>query len=76
MRRCDLLLVVGTSGLVWPAAGLPGMVKRRGGRVIEFNLGTTDLSASGTVDYLFAGAAGTTLPRFAAAALATAPQDV
>jgi NAD-dependent deacetylase len=76
MRRCDLLLVVGTSGLVWPAAGLPGMVKRRGGRVIEFNLGTTDLSESGTVDYLFAGAAGTTLTRFAAAALAPAPPEV
>jgi NAD-dependent deacetylase len=72
MRRCDLLLVVGTSGLVWPTAGLPKMVKRGGGRVLEFNLGSTDLTESGAVDYLFAGQAGKTLARFASAALAQA----
>lgn len=75
LRRCDLLLVVGTSGLVWPAAGLPEMVRRRGGRVIEFNLGSTELTENGSVDYLFAGAAGTTLPLFVASVLAAPTAD-
>jgi NAD-dependent deacetylase len=75
LRRCDVLLVVGTSGLVWPAAGLPEMVRRRGGRVIEFNLGSTDLTENGSVDYHFAGEAGTTLTRFVAAVLATRTAD-
>ena len=34
---CDLLLVVGTSAQVYPAAGLPLTVKLGGGRVFEFN---------------------------------------
>ena len=76
IRRCDLLLVVGTSGLVWPAAGLPAMVKRQGGLIIEFNLAATDLTEGGLVDYLIEGEAGTTLARFVAAALAAAPGSV
>jgi len=35
--RCDLALVVGTSGLVQPAAGLPYLAKRRGVPLIEVN---------------------------------------
>src|SRR5687768_1324016 len=35
--RADVLLVVGTSGLVWPAAELPAVARRSGGRVIEIN---------------------------------------
>jgi len=31
---CDVMLVVGTSGMVYPAAGLPERAKRRGARVI------------------------------------------
>ncbi|NNK92745.1 MAG: hypothetical protein HKP41_00195, partial [Desulfobacterales bacterium] len=34
---CDLLLVVGTSAQVYPAAGLPMTVKRNGGQIFEFN---------------------------------------
>lgn len=37
VEACDLLLVIGTSGLVHPAAGLPRIAKRRGARVIEIN---------------------------------------
>ena len=34
---CDLLLVIGTSAQVYPAAALPAKVDRNGGRVIECN---------------------------------------
>ena len=33
-RSCDVLLVVGTSGEVWPAALLPGIARQQGARVI------------------------------------------
>jgi len=36
-RECDALLVVGTSGVVQPAASLPGLVKQRRKPVIEIN---------------------------------------
>jgi len=34
---CDLLLVVGTSAQIYPAAALPGIVRQRGGCLFEFN---------------------------------------
>ena len=37
VRACDLLLVIGTSGLVHPAAGLPHIAKRNATRVVEVN---------------------------------------
>ncbi|MDQ7032569.1 MAG: NAD-dependent deacylase [Desulfonauticus sp.] len=39
--EADLALVIGTSGEVAPANTLPAMVKQRGGRIIEINLGKT-----------------------------------
>lgn len=43
-RACDALLVVGTSGVVWPAAGLALAAKESGAAVIEINPGETELS--------------------------------
>lgn len=37
MQDCDALLVVGTSGLVQPAASLPALAHRRGVPVLEIN---------------------------------------
>lgn len=37
VQRCRLLLVVGTSGAVWPAAGLAGQARRAGARVVIVN---------------------------------------
>ena len=37
LNACDLLLVVGTSGVVMPAADLPRLVKGRGKPVMEIN---------------------------------------
>ncbi|MBX3726124.1 MAG: NAD-dependent protein deacylase [Xanthomonadales bacterium] len=44
-RACDLALVVGTSGLVHPAAALPAIARRHGARVVEINPAPTALSA-------------------------------
>lgn len=45
-QRCALLLVVGTSGLVHPAAALPAMARDHGAYVIEINPEPTALSAA------------------------------
>lgn len=37
VERCDLVLVVGTSGVVHPAAALPELGRRAGARVVEIN---------------------------------------
>lgn len=44
VATCDLLLVVGTSGLVHPAAGLPAQALSRGVPVVEINPQPTPLS--------------------------------
>ena len=41
-RRCDLLLVVGSSLVVWPAAGFPLMAKRNGARLAIINRDATE----------------------------------
>ncbi len=47
--KCDLLLVIGTSASVYPAAGLPVLVKEHGGLVYEFNR-EPELSTGGYAD--------------------------
>lgn len=42
--NCDAMLVVGTSGLVYPAAGLPIIADAAGATVIEINPEPTDIS--------------------------------
>jgi NAD-dependent deacetylase len=59
-RRCDLMLVVGTSAEVYPAAGLPSIAKASGAIVIEINPNATALSP--TADYALRGPAGRVLP--------------
>lgn len=44
IHSCDLLLVVGTSGVVYPAAGFASMAKEAGALVIEINLESTPQS--------------------------------
>lgn len=41
---CDLLLVIGTSAQVYPAAGIPALVKENDGLIYEFNLEPTALT--------------------------------
>ncbi len=60
VRRCGVLLVVGTSAEVYPAAALPERARRSGALVVEINPNATALSA--TADHVLRGAAGVVLP--------------
>jgi NAD-dependent deacetylase len=60
-REAGVLLVVGTSAVVYPAASLAPIAKSAGARVIEINLEETPLSAH--VDLSLRGAAGELLPQ-------------
>ncbi len=58
---CRVMLVVGTSALVQPAAGLAGLAKSAGALVVEVNLEPTPNTA--WVDVSLLGRAGEILPR-------------
>lgn len=45
LRSCDVLLVIGTSGVVYPAAGFASVAKEAGAFVAEINLDPTPHSA-------------------------------
>jgi NAD-dependent deacetylase len=60
VRRCDVLLVVGTSAEVYPAAALPAEASASGATVVEVNPDPTPLSRR--ADYLLTGPAGEVLP--------------
>jgi len=55
--NCDLMLVVGTSATVYPAAAMPVIAKQHGARIIEINPEPTALTHS-TSDYLIKAGAG------------------
>ena len=59
-RRCDVLLTIGTSGLVYPAAMLPGNAKQVGANVIEIN--TKRSAITDTADLFLEGESGKILP--------------
>lgn len=59
-ETCDICLVVGTSGLVSPAADLPMVAAQRGVRVIEVNLDDTPLTPHAWI--ALRGPAGGILP--------------
>ncbi|KIY42890.1 DHS-like NAD/FAD-binding domain-containing protein, partial [Fistulina hepatica ATCC 64428] len=56
----DVLILVGTSALVYPAAGFSKIVKSRGGIVAVFNL---DSANQDDADFLFLGPCEETLPK-------------
>jgi len=57
---CDAMLVVGTSGMVWPAAELPFLAARAGARIIEVNPSRSEISR--VADVFIQGPAGEVLP--------------
>jgi len=59
-QRCDVLLVVGTSAEVHPAAALPLSAQRCGATVVEINPEATMLSDR--ADHVLRGPAGVVLP--------------
>jgi NAD-dependent deacetylase len=58
---CDVFLVVGTSAVVYPAAGLVDLAQSSGAKVIEINAEKTTISR--TVDCALIGPAGEKLPK-------------
>ncbi len=63
--RCDAMLVVGTSGVVYPAAALPQLARSSGAAVVEVNPQWTDLSP--VCDHHLEGPGGEVLPLLVAA---------
>jgi NAD-dependent deacetylase len=63
-RDCDLFLSIGTSSLVYPAAGLAEAALYAGAKVVEINPGRTELSDAATL--VLGGPSGTVLPRLLA----------
>jgi len=58
---CDVFLSIGTSAVVYPAAGLIELAARGGAKSIEVNLEPTP--ASGLVDITLHAKAGEVLPK-------------
>jgi len=78
--NCDLMLICGTSAVVYPFASLPRMAKRHFGgltsdlyvserksptKIIEVNAEPTPLTHEGVSDYLIQGKTGEILPQMA-----------
>ncbi|MCK0534483.1 MULTISPECIES: NAD-dependent deacylase [unclassified Anaerobiospirillum] len=61
---CDLFISIGTSGVVYPAAGFVSICHRMRKPTIEFNLEPSAVRSQ--FDKAFYGKAGTTLPAFVA----------
>src|SRR5918997_4211733 len=65
VSSCDLLLSVGTSSLVYPAAALPFEAQKNGAVIVEVNPDETPLTAH--ADHVLRGPAGEMPPRLGAA---------
>ncbi len=61
--QCDVMLICGTSAVVYPFAELPRIARQRAGvTIIEVNGEATPLTAEGVSDYLVQGKIGEVLP--------------
>jgi NAD-dependent deacetylase len=72
-RTCDAMLVVGTSGVVQPAASVPVLAARAGALVIDVNPERDDLAV--IADIFLRGRGGEVLPRLVAAMKESTAQD-
>jgi NAD-dependent deacetylase len=63
-RSAELFLVIGTSAVVYPAAGLAQIAKSSGARVVEINIAETQLSDQ--IDQFLQGPSGELLPQLIA----------
>jgi NAD-dependent SIR2 family protein deacetylase len=60
---CDVLLIIGTSASVHPAATLPELAFERGAILCEVNVEATSLTHTGKVRRFLQGSAGAVLTR-------------
>ncbi len=66
-RTCDLMLICGTSAVVYPFASLPLIARERSGvTIIEVNAEPTPLTKEGISDYFIQGKTGEILPAIVA----------
>jgi NAD-dependent deacetylase len=65
--QCDIMFVVGTSAVVYPAAQIPMVARSAGAYVVEINIEETELSHR--TNYSIFGKSGEILPAIAKAAL-------
>lgn len=65
LHECDVIIVVGTSGIVVPAAYFPSIAKSEGAEVIEINPQASQVTRE--ADIFLKGPAGEVLPRIVAA---------
>lgn len=63
-ESCDLFLAIGSSLVVWPAAGFPAAAKRNGARLVIINREATDFD--GIADLVVRGDIGSVLAPFVA----------
>lgn len=61
LENCEVILVVGTSGTVYPAAGFAGIAKQHGAWVIEINPEETPMTRE--ADVFLRGPSGHVLPQ-------------
>jgi NAD-dependent deacetylase len=61
-QKCKLMLIIGTSGVVYPAADIPHASKSGGAVIVEINVEPTPFTSSIT-DYFLKGTASTVLPK-------------
>jgi NAD-dependent deacetylase len=64
-RSCNVMLVIGTSAEVQPAASLPDIAKSHGATIIEINIEATSFTGY-TSSYFIKGKAGEILPKIVA----------
>ena len=62
--QCDLFFSVGTSALVWPAAGLADLARANDAKIVEINVQPTPIAAF--ADVTLQGESGQILPELAA----------
>ncbi|RLC94464.1 MAG: hypothetical protein DRI39_02835 [Chloroflexi bacterium] len=75
VMKCDVMLVCGTSAVVYPFATLPRLLRSRGparssARIIEVNAEPTPLTHEAVSDYFIEGKTGEVLPAIAEAVAA------
>jgi NAD-dependent deacetylase len=61
-NRCNVMFIIGTSGVVYPAAEIPYIAKSKGATIVEINVESTPFTSSIT-DHFFSGTASQVLPK-------------
>jgi NAD-dependent deacetylase len=61
-HKCKMMFIIGTSGVVYPAAEIPYSSKSRGAVIVEINVEPTPFTTS-ISDYFFEGTASVVLPK-------------